>query len=115
MTTFGPFRLDAVNQRLYCGSAQTQLSYKAAAILEVLTKRPNQLVTHDQLLDSVWHRVHVQPEVLKVYIAEIRRALRDSADNPRYIQTVHRRGYRLVAVANGLRSLEQRRYKAEHV
>jgi DNA-binding winged helix-turn-helix (wHTH) protein/tetratricopeptide (TPR) repeat protein len=96
MTSFGPFRLDAANQRVYRGSAETQLSHKATAILEVLTRHPNEVVTHDELLDSVWQGVHVQPEVLKVYIAEIRRALRDSADNPRYIQTAHRRGYRFV-------------------
>ena len=96
MTSFGPFRLDAANQRLYQGSTETQLSQKATAILEVLTKHPNQVVTHDALLNSVWHAVHVQPEVLKVYIAEIRRALKDSAENPRYIQTAHRRGYRLI-------------------
>src|SRR5262245_49275972 len=112
MTTFGPFRLDAVNQRIYCGSAETQLSHKAAAILEILTKRPNQIVTHEELLDSAWRGIHVQPEVLKVYIAELRRALKDSADNPRYIQTVHRRGYRLVASPG---PLHQRRYGSEHV
>jgi hypothetical protein len=96
MTAFGPFRFDIANLRLYRESAEIRLTPKAAAILEVLTTRPNALVTHDELLDSVWPGVHVQPEVLKVYIAQLRRALRDSANKPRYIETVHRRGYKFL-------------------
>lgn len=99
MTSFGSYLFDPANRRLYSGSAETRLTPKAAAILELLTKRPNELVTHDELLDSVWRHVHVQPEVLKVYIAELRRALHDPADKPRYIETVHRRGYRFVRPA----------------
>ena len=95
MISFGPFRLDTGNQRLYRGSEETQLTPKASAILEYLIKRPDELVAHNELLDIVWHGVHVQPEVLKVYIAELRRALGDSADKPSYIKTVYRRGYRV--------------------
>ena len=96
LTSFGPFRLDTAHRRLYNGTAETRLTPKATAILEILLDRPNQLVTHDELLDAVWHGVHVQPEVLKVYVAELRRALRDPADKPKYIETVHRRGYRFI-------------------
>ncbi len=96
MISFGPFRLDTANQRLYRDSEETQLTPKASAILEYLIRRQDELVTHNELLDIVWHGVHVQPEVLKVYIAELRRALGDSADKPRYIKTVHGRGYRFI-------------------
>ncbi|HYI96833.1 MAG TPA: AAA family ATPase [Bryobacteraceae bacterium] len=104
LTSFGPFRLDTANRRLYNGSAETRLTPKATAILEILVARPNQLITHDELLDAVWHGVHVQPEVLKVYVAELRRALRDPADKPKYIETVHRRGYRFMRPGNESKS-----------
>ena len=92
----GRFRYDAINQRLYKGASEIQLTPKAAAVLSYLTTRPNQLVTHDELLDEVWSGVNVQPEVLKVYIAELRRALKDTASKPQHIETVHGRGYRFL-------------------
>jgi hypothetical protein len=70
----GRFRFEVPSQRLYKGSAETPLTPKVAAILSQLTKRPNELVSYDELLDEVWRGVHIQPEVLKVYIAEFCRA-----------------------------------------
>lgn len=105
MNVFGPFRFDDENQLLYRGATPVRLTPKATHILEVLTKRPNELISHDELLDKVWPGVHVQPEVLKVYIAELRRALKDSAERPRYIETVHRRGYRFLTGQGGDRAI----------
>ena len=112
MISFGPFRLDTGNQRLCRGSEEMQLTPKASAILEYLVKRPNELVTHNELLDVVWHGVHVQPEVLKVYIAELRRSLGDSADKPSYIKTVHRRGYKFIRNLDESDETAQQRDKA---
>src|SRR5690606_24313758 len=53
------------------------------------------LVERDALLDKVWRRV-TSEEVLTRCISELRRALGDDRGNPRYIQTVPKRGYRLV-------------------
>jgi DNA-binding winged helix-turn-helix (wHTH) protein len=55
------------------------------------------LVTLDELLDAIWPGSYVQPQVLKSQILEIRKALGDDARHPRYIETVHRRGYRFNA------------------
>jgi predicted ATPase len=55
------------------------------------------LVTKDVLLDAAWPGIAVADVGLMVCIRELRRALNDNARRPRYIETVHRRGYRLIA------------------
>jgi pimeloyl-ACP methyl ester carboxylesterase/class 3 adenylate cyclase len=56
-----------------------------------------ELVTKEQLLNSVWPETFVGEAVLKTCIGEIRRVLRDESRQPRFIETVHRRGYRFMA------------------
>jgi DNA-binding winged helix-turn-helix (wHTH) protein/tetratricopeptide (TPR) repeat protein len=94
---FERFRFDRANQRLEDAGGAIPLNPKAFEVLRVLVERSGQLVLKDQLLDEVWSGTHVADGVLKVCIAEIRRALGDSATEPRFIETVHRRGYRFVA------------------
>jgi DNA-binding winged helix-turn-helix (wHTH) protein len=93
----GQFRLDTRNQCVWNGQKAVTLSAKGFEVLDFLSSKPGQLVTHDELLDAVWPDTHVQPEVLKVYIFELRRALGDTAPTRKYIETVHRRGYRFLA------------------
>ena len=97
MLHFDRFRFDRANQRLEDASGPIPLNPKAFEVLRVLIEHPGQLVLKEQLLDAVWPDTHVADGVLKVCIAEIRRALGDSASTPRCIETVHRRGYRFVA------------------
>ena len=97
MLHFDRFRFDRANQRLEDASGAIRLTPKAFDVLRVLIERPGQLVLKDQLLAEVWPDTHVADGVLKVCMAEIRRALGDSATAPRCIETVHRRGYRFVA------------------
>src|SRR5690606_25562173 len=56
-----------------------------------------QLLRHDELLDAVWGRQAVTQGVLSQSVRELRQALGDSAQAPRYIETKHRLGYRFVA------------------
>ena len=51
----------------------------------------------EDILQAIWPDVHVGGDVLKVAIAEIRRALEDSSREPRFVETAHRRGYRFIA------------------
>ena len=55
------------------------------------------LVTKEELLDACWPETAVSDGVLKVHIAELRKALGETGRTPRFIATVHRRGYRFVA------------------
>jgi DNA-binding winged helix-turn-helix (wHTH) protein len=94
---FAPFVLDSGNQRLWKGEKAIELRPKAFAVLQRLAERPGQLITKEDLLDAVWPGVSVSDTVLKVCIREIREALGDDVEAPRYIETAHRRGYRFIA------------------
>src|SRR5262249_12743746 len=59
--------------------------------------RPGRLVTKDELWQSVWPGIAVSDAALTVCIREIRQQLHDDARAPRIIETVHRRGFRLIA------------------
>jgi predicted ATPase/DNA-binding winged helix-turn-helix (wHTH) protein len=97
---FPPFRLDRVNRRLYCGARPLVLRKKSLAVLEVLASRPRMLVTKSELMDAVWADTAVTETVLKVCVREIRKALGDTDERPRFIETVHGEGYRFLVSAH---------------
>src|SRR5262245_20668510 len=97
LIAFPPFQVDAANEQLWRAGEAVPLRPKSFALLRYLAERPGQLVTKDELLDALWPRTHVTDVVLKVCINELRQVLGDTAKAPRFIATVHRRGYRFVA------------------
>ena len=97
LVRFPPFRLDVANACLWRGQRTIRLTPKAFAVLHCLAERPGQLVTKEMLLETVWPATVVGDAVLKVCVREIRKALRDRAEAPKYIATVHRLGYRFIA------------------
>src|SRR5262245_50015251 len=94
---FPPFRLDPENALLWRGVTEVRLTPKAFAVLQCLVERPGQLVTKDVLLERVWPGTVVGDAVLKVCVREIRKAMGDQVGAPRFVATVHRRGYRFIA------------------
>ena len=98
---FAPFRLDTVNQCLWRDGREAEerilLAPRAFDVLRYLVEHPGRLVTHTELLDALWPKTYVQPEVLKSHIAAIRAALGDDARKPLFIGTMLRRGYRFIA------------------
>ena len=97
MKVFKTFRLDTANHLLWRNGDRVPLAPKAFDLLAYLVKHAGQLVTQDQILEALWSETYVNPEVLRKYILEIRRALGDRPDNPEFIETVPKRGYRFVA------------------
>lgn len=93
---FGPFVLDPEAGGLVDGSREVPLPPKPFETLHYLASRPGRVVSKTELLDSLWAETHVTEDVLVQCVVEIRRALGDHARQPRYIQTVPRRGYRFV-------------------
>src|SRR5262249_39111461 len=93
---FGPFRLDAADQCLRRGDRAVALTPKAFAVLHLLVSNAGRLVTKEELLGTVWAHTDVSDAVLKTCVLEIRRALGDAPSTPRFIETLHRRGYRFV-------------------
>src|SRR5437867_3748053 len=94
---FGPFRLDLRDERLWRGPEATPLSPKTFAVLCCLVSQSGQLVTKDMLLEAVWPETVVSESILTVAIRTLRRVLGDQARTPRFIETVHGRGYRFIA------------------
>ena len=94
---FGSFRLDAREERLWSGIEPVSLRPKTFAVLRYLVERPQQLVRSEELLDAVWGETHVSLGCVNTSIRELRRTLGDDAKSPRFIATVHRRGFRFVA------------------
>ena len=94
--SFPPFELDPVNQCLWRDQQVISLRPKAYAVLHYLVERPGQLVTKEELLGAVWPESFVGDAVLKVSIGEVRKALQDDSEDPRFIETAHRRGYRFI-------------------
>jgi DNA-binding winged helix-turn-helix (wHTH) protein len=94
---FGPFRLDLRAEALWRGGAPIHLRTKTWQVLRHLVAHPGALVTKEQLLDAVWGDVVVSEETLTKSISELRRAFGDDPRQPRVIETVHGRGFRLLA------------------
>jgi len=97
---FGVFEFDAASGELYRdGKAQTRLRDQALQILLMLLERPRDLVTREELRDRLWSADTFVDfdHGLNTAINQLRSALGDSAANPRFIQTLPRRGYRFIA------------------
>lgn len=94
---FRNHRLDTVNQCVWRGEVRISITPKAFALLRYLVEHPGRLVTHDELMDALWPETYVQPEVLRKYILEIRKALGDQASKPIFIETMPKRGYQFIA------------------
>jgi DNA-binding winged helix-turn-helix (wHTH) protein len=97
MKAFGPFRLDTVNHCLWRADERAPLTPKAFDILRYLVEHADRLVTQDELLQALWPETYVNPEGIRKYILEIRKALGDRSDQPAFIGTFPKRGYQFVA------------------
>ena len=95
--SFPPFRLDLVNECLWREGQRIPLRGKTFRVLCCLLEHPGQLVTKEALFKAVWPDTAVGDAVLMTCISELRQALGDDARTPRFIETVHRRGYRFIA------------------
>ena len=77
-------------------SGSRHLPPKAVEVLLCLAASPGELVTREKLLDTAWGDGQGSQEALGHAVSEIRHALDDHVDDPQYIQTLPRRGYRLL-------------------
>jgi TolB-like protein/DNA-binding winged helix-turn-helix (wHTH) protein/Tfp pilus assembly protein PilF len=97
MKSFQSFRLDTANHSLWHGQDRVQIPPKAYDVLRYLVENAGRVVTQDELLEAVWPETYVNPEILRKYILDIRKTLGDRSDQPVFIETVTKRGYRFIA------------------
>jgi DNA-binding winged helix-turn-helix (wHTH) protein len=98
-TRFEEFVLDSATRQLTCAGRDIHLSPKAFAVLSILLSRRPDVVPKADLFGEVWPDVFVVDANLNVLVAEIRRALDDHAQSPRFIRTAHGVGYAFCAPA----------------
>ena len=79
------------------GAKSKRLEHRAAALLELLVQARGELVSHGEIIDKVWEGRTVSPNSVAVVISDIRRALGDDPKQPRFVETLPKRGYRLIA------------------
>ena len=93
---FDDIVVDATAHTLSRAGTPQTVEPKAFAVLLMLLRRAGELVGRDELLDQVWGHRHVTPGVLTRVIAQLRHALGDDSQRPRFIQTQHALGYRFI-------------------
>ena len=103
ITRFGPYEFDSQTAELRKEGMRVRLEGQPIAILQVLLERPGELVTREELQKKLWPAdTFVDFEhSLNAAVKRLRAALNDSADQPRYIATLARRGYRFIATVSG--------------
>lgn len=94
---FDEFELDEANARLMRSGQAVALAPTPFNVLCALARRPGALMTKEALLDTVWGHQFVSESVLKTAVSELRVALGDNPREPRFIETVSRKGYRFIA------------------
>ncbi|MDA8016544.1 MAG: winged helix-turn-helix domain-containing protein [Thermoanaerobaculia bacterium] len=94
---FGDFEYDLRDRRLQRHGEDVDLPPRALAVLDTLLARQGSVVSKEKLIEEVWNGAHVADASITEAVSLLRQALGDSPQTPRFIRTVHRRGYRFVA------------------
>ena len=97
---FGPFTADLETGSLYKLTRRVKLQEQPFQVLAALLERPGELITREELRQRLWAaNTFVDfDHGLNIAINKLREALGDSAEEPQYIQTLPRRGYRFMGV-----------------
>jgi len=104
---FGPFRLDPGESRLQRDGLVVPVAPKTLAMLAMLVRNNGKLVEKELLMRELWPETFVEESNLTFNISVMRKALGDTAQNPGYIETVPKRGYRFVAAVKEIRTESQ--------
>src|ERR1700719_5009417 len=99
---FGVFEVDLRTGELTKRGLRIRLQEQPFQVLAMLLEKPGELVTREELREKIWGQTVVDfDHTLNTAINNIREALGDSAENPRFVETLARRGYRFIGAVNG--------------
>lgn len=93
----GEWQVQPSINRISRGDEVVRVEPKVMQVLVCLAAHPGEVVTRDDLIASVWAGIFVTDDVLHRAVRELRRVFGDSPSTPRYIETIRKRGYRLIA------------------
>src|SRR5271168_293233 len=96
---FGTFEVSLQSGEVRKAGVRIRVQQQPLKLLEVLLERPGGVVTREELRSRVWPNESFGDfdQAVNIAIAKLRSALGDSAENPRYIETLPKRGYRFIA------------------
>jgi DNA-binding winged helix-turn-helix (wHTH) protein len=106
---FGVYELDRGAMELRKHGVIIRLQEQPLRVLAILVERPGEIVTREDLRERIWGKntfVDFEQSLNKA-VNRLREALDDEAGQPRYVETVPRRGYRFIAPVTGLNATEQ--------
>lgn len=89
--------LDLMTAKLYKENGAIALTPRAFALLRYLVTHPNEILSTQNLLEALWPNRYVNDSEVRHYIRELRQALEDNHKVPRFIETVHGKGYRFIS------------------
>ena len=94
--SFGPFEIDLRAGELRCDGRKVRLQEQPFQVLSMLLERPGEIVTREELRGRLWPADTFVDfdHGLNAAVKRLRSALGDSPEDPRYVETVSRRGYR---------------------
>ena len=93
----GHLKMDTVNKTIYVDGVETKITSIEWKLLNYLIENKNRLVTKNEIFDNVWNDKFTTDGTLNVHIRKIREAIEKDAQDPKYIITVWKEGYKFVA------------------
>ena len=93
----GYLKLDTVNKTVYVNGAEKKITSIEWKLLEYLISNRNRLITKNEIFDNVWNDRFTTDGTLNVHIRKIREAIEKDAQDPKYIVTVWKEGYKFIA------------------
>lgn len=109
----GEWEADSTLNLVRRGRATIHIEPKAMELLCFLARRPGEVISREELLSTLWQGLVVGDDALTQAVIKLRKALGDSPRRPAYIQTVPKRGYRLIAQVEAERPKQARPPDAE--
>ena len=107
LVRFGTFEVDLPAGELRKGGVKLKLTGQPFQVLTILLERPGEAVTREELQKRLWPDTFVDVDHnLNTAINKIREVLGDSAESPRFVETLPRRGYRFVARVEGAQTTD---------
>ena len=96
---FGHYELDLHSREVRKGGMRIRVQQQPLKLLEILLERPGEMVTREELRTRIWPNESFGDfdQAVNVAVTKVRAALQDSAENPQYVETLPKRGYRLIA------------------
>ena len=105
LVRFGTFEVDLQAGELRKSGVKLKLTGQPFQVLTILLERPGEVVTREELQKRLWPDTFVDVDHnLNTAINRIREVLGDSAESPRFVETLPRRGYRFIAAVEGARA-----------